>query len=128
MLTQLGLEDLQLTLRLVELELEPFQIRHRSVDLGGQFLLLLMCLLVGSELGERLTSLQETIDLEVEVLHVEQVGEARHLHGAGQGSCPVKLGSEAPFYAACLGPESAVGMGPTIGLGTAGGHRVTHRR
>jgi hypothetical protein len=51
-LGQLGLEDLQLALRFVELQLEGPEIGAGSLDLDGQSLLALVCVLVSGQLGE----------------------------------------------------------------------------
>ena len=80
MLGELGLEDLQLTLRLVELELELSKLGGFALPLRLHSLQLLVGGLVCGQLGKGLPLLQQTVDLEVDLLEVEQVGEAGQLH------------------------------------------------
>ena len=86
MLGRLGLEHLELGFGLVELELEGLQLTGRGLDLGREILFALVGVLVGIELGEGLAPGEETIDLKIQLLHVEQIGKTRHLHWGGQGS------------------------------------------
>ena len=83
-LGQLGLEYLELTLGFVELQLERLQLAGSGLYLGRELLFPLVGSLVCIELGKRLPSGEETIDLKIQILHIEQIGKTRHLHWAGR--------------------------------------------
>jgi hypothetical protein len=85
-LFQLGFQDLQLTLGLVEVELEGLELRCGRLELGRELLLTFVGCLVGGQLGKGLSFFEETIDLRIEILDVEKIGEAHYLHAAPEGS------------------------------------------
>src|SRR5690606_14620213 len=86
-LLQLGLEQLQLAFRLVGVEL---QLSNRFPTLGDLRLQGVDPLLgepVPLQLGQAGTPVQQPIDLEVEFLDVQEIGEGGNLHAVPQASC-----------------------------------------
>ncbi len=80
-LGELALEHLQLPFGLVEVELQRLELSGSLGQLCLQGLLALVGFPVGSELGKGLATLEETVDLKIQVLDVEKVAKTGGFHG-----------------------------------------------
>ncbi len=81
-LFELHLEDLELTLRFVQGQFQLTQVGASALKLFLEGSHPLMRLLVLLELWKGLTLVEEAIDLSVQGLDVEEVGEAGQLHAS----------------------------------------------